>query len=75
MGFLAREFKVFVILLVLLSLLMHFGAWLSHPVSHFTSLAQSSLGLWHPLFLTFILYSIVGVIRWIVSFFRSKRKS
>jgi hypothetical protein len=70
MGLIVRELKVFIILLILLSILMHFGAWFSHPIEHLNALDKSSLGLWHPIILTSIFYLIVASIRWIISLFR-----
>ncbi len=70
MNLIIKELKVFIILLILLSLLMHFSAWVSHPIEHFNTLDRSSLGLWHPIILTLILYIIIALIRWIISIFR-----
>jgi len=67
---LAKELKIFLFLLLLLSLGMHFGAWMDHPLEHFRHLSQSSLGVWHPLFLTLILYVIILFLRGIVQLFR-----
>ena len=75
MSFLTKELKVFVILFILLSLLMHFGAWVSHPIEHLNTLEKSSLGLWHPIFLTSIFYIIIAFVRWIISLYSKWRLS
>jgi hypothetical protein len=58
-----KELSIYIFIFLFLSLGMHFSAWVDHPLVHLESLASSSLGVWHPLFITFIVYIIVLVVR------------
>ncbi len=58
-----RELLIFSGIFVLLAFVVHFRAWLDHPVQHIESLPASSMGVWHPVFLSLIAYLIVVVIR------------
>jgi len=63
MRVIVRELISFAVIFVLLSLLVHFKAWIDHPVEHIKNLSNSSLGLWHPLVLSLVVYVLVAVIR------------
>ncbi|OQX73182.1 MAG: hypothetical protein B6D59_06360 [Campylobacteraceae bacterium 4484_4] len=69
MKFILKELTIFLGILILLSLGVHFKEWMDHPAEHFTSLPHSSLGLWHPLFLSFGLYLIIAVLRFLFGLF------
>ena len=58
-----RELFYLGAIFVLLAGAMHFGAWVDHPVAQIEALPQSSLGPWHPLYLTLAVYLVVAVIR------------
>jgi len=42
---------------------MHFSAWMDHPLAHIEALPHSSLGVYHPLFLTLIVYGVIALLR------------
>jgi hypothetical protein len=44
---------------------MHFGAWMDHPLEHLQSLSDSSLGFFHPFIITFIVYLLVLLLRFL----------
>jgi len=48
---------------------MHHKAWLSHPLEHIQSVAESNFGAYHPLFFTFGIYLIIDIIRVIFALF------
>ena len=58
-----RELKIYLALFIVLALIMHFKAWIDHPIQHLESLKDSSLGMWHPLTLTTLVYSVIGIFR------------
>jgi polyferredoxin len=60
---LVKEIKYFLFLFILLALLMHFSAWVAHPISHIDALSSSSLGSWHPIVITFLVYLLVALLR------------
>ncbi len=60
-----KEFVIFFVILVVLSLGMHFDEWTDHPAEHLDALSHSSLGLWHPLFLSFGVYLLVALLRFV----------
>ena len=67
-----RELILFAVLFVVLSLAMHFGAWVDHPIRHLEALPSSPLGLWHPLWLTFMVYLSLWIVRLPLRFFRKR---
>jgi ABC-type multidrug transport system fused ATPase/permease subunit len=62
-----NELKIYIVLFILLSSLMHFKAWLDMPIEHIKALPSSSLGVWHPFVLTFGIYALISVIRFIIN--------
>lgn len=61
-----KELSIFIILLLFLSIAVHFEAWMSHPIAQIKALPQGGalgLGEWHPLIFTFLAYLIVWVFR------------
>ncbi len=68
-----REIKIFIFIFLFLALSVHFNAWLMHPIKHIKLLSSSSLGVWHPIYLTFIIYSIIGILRLIILFFKNSK--
>jgi hypothetical protein len=65
-----RELLLFALLFLFLSIAMHFGAWVDHPMAHIASLEKSPLGLWHPLFITVLVYLVLLIIRFLFSFMK-----
>jgi len=60
-----KESAIFILLFLFLSLAMHFGAWMNHPLLHIESLEKSPLGVWHPLFITFLVYLVLLIVRFL----------
>jgi len=58
-----KEVKIFVSLFLFLALIMHFQAWLDHPLAHIKALSGSPMGLWHPLWITALVYGVVALFR------------
>jgi len=63
---LKKEIVIYLFLLLILSLSMHFGAWTSHPMAHLEALKGSSLGPWHPFLITAAVYMVVLIIRLLI---------
>ncbi len=61
-----KELKIFIFLFVLLSVGMHFSVWVSHPLAHIEALSNASMGIWHPIFLTLLVYVLIMLLRLIV---------
>lgn len=56
-----KELKIFLVILVILSILMHYEEFLTYPISHILALASSGaygLGIYHPLIFTFLVYIV-----------------
>ena len=69
-----REIKIFLFLFLILTLFMHFNAWIDYPIEHFNRLPHSSLGIWHPFYITMILYLLTGIIRWFIKILKHVSK-
>jgi hypothetical protein len=65
-----RELLLFALLFLFLSIAMHFGAWVDHPIAHMASLEKSPLGLWHPLFITALIYLVLLIVRILFRFIK-----
>jgi len=65
-----REVIIYLIIFFVLSFIVHFDAWLDHPAMHLESLSSSSLGLFHPLYLSFVIYLIFGLLRLFITFLK-----
>ncbi|QDF27801.1 hypothetical protein [Halarcobacter anaerophilus] len=59
---LKKEIIVFFTIFVLSSLIMHYSAWISHPIEHIKALSYHSMP-YHPILYTFIIYILVAVVR------------
>ncbi|MEA1983579.1 MAG: hypothetical protein U9N39_08535 [Campylobacterota bacterium] len=68
--FLKKELLIFLSLFIVLAIGMHYHAWMYDPLEHIFALPSSSLGVFHPLYLTFGLYIFIGFIRLIVAFIK-----
>jgi len=66
-----RELKVFLLLFLFLALLMHFDAWIEDPYAHIEALKYSSLGIWHPLVITAIVYLFILLLKGIAKIFKA----
>jgi len=64
---LKQELLIFFALLILLALGMHFKAWIDHPITHIEALPHSTLGAWHPLYITAGVYILLTAIRLLMS--------
>jgi len=67
----AKEIKYFLFLFFFLALSMHFKAWIDHPIEHIKALKNSSLGIYHPLFLSFGIFILIALLR--ISYFLCKK--
>jgi len=65
-----KEFIIFLSLFLFLAIGMHFSAWVSAPIAHIQALSDSPLGTFHPLYITFLLYLLILIIRGIVIFMK-----
>jgi hypothetical protein len=65
-----KEFTLFAALFIFLAIAMHFSAWIDHPLSHIEALPSSPMGLWHPLWLTAVIYIAVALFRLLFAFVR-----
>jgi hypothetical protein len=65
-----KEFFIFLSLFVFLAVGMHFTAWISHPIEQLQSLPTSPLGLFHPLYITFVVYLLILIGRGVVKFIK-----
>ena len=64
--FFKKELLIFLSLFFVLAIGMHYHAWMYDPLEHIQALSSSSLGSFHPLYLTLAVYISVGIIRLIV---------
>jgi len=73
-----KEILIFIILLVILSLGMHYESWMLDPISHFENLSSSGaygLGVYHPFVFTAIAYIVLLIPRLIFRLiFRHKKR-
>lgn len=63
-----REIVIFGMLMLFLALGMHFSQWMDHPLQHLQAVGSSSLGTWHPLWITAAVYLLLLMLRAIVKF-------
>jgi len=61
-----KESAIFILLFLFLSLAMHFGAWMNYPLLHIESLPKSQLGIWHPFYITLLVYLFVLFLRFLL---------
>ena len=62
-----KEIIIFISCFIILSILMHYKEFLEYPLLHIQSLPNSSLGVYHPIYLTLLVYIIILFIRFISS--------
>jgi hypothetical protein len=70
-----KELKIFIVIFTILTALMHYKEFLSHPIEHILALSSSGaygIGAIHPLFFTLIVYLVVLVPRMILKLFKKK---
>ena len=65
-----REVFVFFVLFVLLTVSMHYRAWIGHPIELLKALPKSPFGIWHPLIFTLFFYILVAIVRVAIHFAR-----
>jgi len=58
-----KELYTFLSLFLFLAIGMHFSAWISAPFEQIQALQNSPLGLFHPLYITFIVYLFVLMVK------------
>ena len=72
-----KELIIFLGIFLFLALGMHFKQWTSHPIDHILALPKAGaygLGPFHPLIITFVVYSFIGFFRGIIKLFSRKNK-
>jgi len=72
---LKKELTIFVSILIVLTVGMHYKEFLNHPLEHIMNLGDSGaygLGLFHPLVFTFIIYIIILLPRLVFKLFKRK---
>ena len=57
-----KELFIFLTLMIVLALGMHFNQWISHPIEHLEQLSHHKMP-YHPLLYTAFLYIILGAFR------------
>ncbi|MBN2767859.1 MAG: hypothetical protein JXQ68_02045 [Campylobacterales bacterium] len=65
-----KEFLIFIVIFLILSISIHFDAWISHPIAQIEALPKGGalgLGIWHPLIFAFLVYIVVWIFRLIGS--------
>ncbi len=67
---LIKEFVIYLIIFLFLTLGMHYKEWFSHPFEHISSLPTSQFGAFHPIFFSFGVYLIVLIMRGVIVGFR-----
>jgi len=60
---LKREVLIFLALFIILALVVHVDAWISHPLEHLAALPSSDFGPLHPLFFSFGAYLALLIVR------------
>ena len=69
-----KEFLLWLIFFILLSLVMHFDEWITNPLEHILKLKTSGaygLGFLHPIVFTTTVYVMILIPRFIISFFKN----
>jgi uncharacterized membrane protein len=72
---LKKELTIFVSILIVLTVGMHYKEFLNHPLEQIMNLGNSGaygLGLFHPLVFTFIIYIIILLPRLVFKLFKRK---
>ncbi|WP_419763704.1 MAG: hypothetical protein ACNI28_07775 [Arcobacter sp.] len=70
-----KELIIFLFILLILSLFSHFNDFFTHPIEHIQSLPQSTtygLGFLHPIIITFVVYLLLLILRFIIKFIKIK---
>jgi uncharacterized BrkB/YihY/UPF0761 family membrane protein len=65
-----RELKLFLFLFLFLAFLVHFNAWIDHPIAQIKALSHSSLGVFHPLYIVTVVYIFILCMRGLIYFFK-----
>ena len=72
-----KELKIFIVILVVLTLAIHYKEFLEYPLQHLKNFPNSGaygLGIFHPLVFTAIVYILVLLPRMIIRFFKKGKK-
>ena len=72
-----KELKIFIVILVVLTLVIHYKKFLEYPLQHLKNFPNSGaygLGIFHPLVFTAIVYILVLLPRMIIRFFKKGKK-
>ncbi len=70
-----KELTIFLFIFLIISFFMHQDAWQNAPIKHIKNIHNSSLGIFHPLYLILIIYLIVlGIRKMIAAIVKRVRK-
>ncbi|WP_198304309.1 hypothetical protein [Arcobacter vandammei] len=70
-----KELKIFIFILLILTILMHYKEFLSHPIEQITLLTSSGaygFGAFHPVVFSAIIYLIIGIPRLIYKLIKGR---
>ncbi|AXX93937.1 putative membrane protein [Arcobacter ellisii] len=70
-----KELTIFLIILIVLTIGMHYKEFLNHPLEQITNLPNSGaygLGVFHPLIFSFVIYIIILLPRLVFKLFKRK---
>lgn len=70
-----KELKIFIVIFIILTALMHYKEFLSHPIEHILALSSSGaygIGAIHPIVFTLLGYLVLLVPRMILKLFKRK---
>ncbi len=66
-----KGLTTYLILFLFLSIVVHFPQWIDNPLGHIKSLPSSSLGVWHPVVITLIIYLALSLLKAVVNFIKN----
>ncbi len=69
-----KEIIIYLSLFVFLAFIMHQEAWLNAPIDHIKNVSNSTMGTYHPIYLSLIIYLIILGIRKLFGFISKKFK-
>ena len=69
-----KEIIIYLSLFVILALMMHQEAWFNAPIDHIKNVSNSTMGTYHPIYLSLLIYFIIFGIRKLFGFVSKKFK-
>ena len=71
-----KELKIFIVILIILTLSVHYKEFLEYPLEHIKNFPNSGaygLGIFHPVVFTALVYILISIPRLIIRFLRRKK--